>query len=289
MTDAHASAADTHVINEDRFAPIPEALLYDPDIPAEAVRVYGVLRRHGSDPTNCFPSHARIAALIGKSPRSVPAWIRALEAGGWVQRVARWRNGDTVTTERPAYLGNGWEPASNSYRVYLVPRVPQRGVHADERGEVRAAQRGECAPHSAPNESHVNESKLNEENTLRFDSGAPPAPPAPLGEEPAFAEFWQTYPNRRGKDAARRAFTRARARCAGGTGPIIAGARRYRDDPNRVDQYTKHPSTWLNGGCWDDPPLPARAGPRPRQEREQGWDQLSELMAVVREREEAYG
>ncbi len=41
-------------------------------------------------------------------------------------------------------------------------------------------------------------------------------------------------------------------------GKIIAGAKRYRDDPNREDEFTKHPSTWLNGACWDDDPLPAR-------------------------------
>ena len=36
---------------------------------------------------------------------------------------------------------------------------------------------------------------------------------------------------------------------------IITGARRYaveRQDEN--PQYTKHPATWLNGGCWMDEP-----------------------------------
>jgi hypothetical protein len=33
---------------------------------------------------------------------------------------------------------------------------------------------------------------------------------------------------------------------------------RYRDDPNRVQEFTKHPATWLNGDCWLDDPLPPR-------------------------------
>jgi hypothetical protein len=39
---------------------------------------------------------------------------------------------------------------------------------------------------------------------------------------------------------------------------IIAGAERYRDDPNRTDQFTKHATTWLNAGSWENGPLPAR-------------------------------
>ena len=41
-------------------------------------------------------------------------------------------------------------------------------------------------------------------------------------------------------------------------GLILAGAERYRDDPNRVDTFTAHPATWLNSGRWNDAPLPQR-------------------------------
>lgn len=71
-----------------------------------------------------------------------------------------------------------------------------------------------------------------------------------------FAAFWSAYPRRTAKDAARKAWTgaikRAEPEC------IIAAARRFAADPNRVDQFTPHPATWLNQGRWDDDPLPAR-------------------------------
>ena len=41
---------------------------------------------------------------------------------------------------------------------------------------------------------------------------------------------------------------------------ILAGAARFRDDPNRTDEYTPHPTTWLNRDSWGDDPLPS---PRP--------------------------
>ena len=72
-------------------------------------------------------------------------------------------------------------------------------------------------------------------------------------------EFWSVYPRRAVKDAARKAWAKARARAPQQT--IIDGATRYRDDPNREAEFTAHPSTWLNQGRWDDDPLPARGGP----------------------------
>lgn len=86
------------------------------------------------------------------------------------------------------------------------------------------------------------------------------SPPAVLGtdRDPFFLAFWERYPRRSGKGQARTAWSRARRR---GIPPevMIRGAEAYRDDPNREAAYTKLPATWLNGECWDDPPLPDRA------------------------------
>lgn len=71
-----------------------------------------------------------------------------------------------------------------------------------------------------------------------------------------FDAFWSVYPRKASKAGARKAWDKAVKK----TNPraIIAGAERYRDDPNRVDEFTKHAPTWLNGECWDDEPLPPR-------------------------------
>lgn len=73
----------------------------------------------------------------------------------------------------------------------------------------------------------------------------------------AFDRFWSAYPRRVERKRAEAAFAKAVRQ----TDPeaIIAGAERYAADPNRVPEFTKHPSTWLNGGCWDDEPLPPRS------------------------------
>jgi DNA-binding transcriptional MocR family regulator len=82
-----------------------------------------------------------------------------------------------------------------------------------------------------------------------------------------FDEFWSVYPRKTAKGQARKAWPAAVRKATAEN--IIKGAIEYRDDPNREQQYTKHPATWLNGECWDDPALPARNGHQP--ERVNGY------------------
>lgn len=84
-----------------------------------------------------------------------------------------------------------------------------------------------------------------------------------------FTAFWDVYPRRTGKGAAAKAFDRALQRAE--LNLIMAGATRYRDDPGRDPQYTKHPSTWLNQDCWTDDPIPVR-GAKPPQAELPWWE-----------------
>jgi len=93
------------------------------------------------------------------------------------------------------------------------------------------------------------------------ETRTPVRKPVNLDDDPLFAEFWATYPRREGKGAARSAWLRAIRKTDPAT--IIAGAARYRDDKNRVQAYTAHPGTWLNGERWDDEPLPANDNQEP--------------------------
>lgn len=71
-----------------------------------------------------------------------------------------------------------------------------------------------------------------------------------------FNEFWDAYPRKQGKGAARKAIEVALDKVEPLV--ILEGAKRYASDPNRVDSFTKMPATWLNQECWDDEPLPER-------------------------------
>lgn len=82
-----------------------------------------------------------------------------------------------------------------------------------------------------------------------------------------FVEFWLECPLKKSKTAAVKAWNRA---IASGASPleVIAGMKRYGAERRGQDpQYTKHPSTWLNAGCWSDEPTPASAAGPPRNTR----------------------
>ena len=79
---------------------------------------------------------------------------------------------------------------------------------------------------------------------------------------PAFEEFWEACPRRVGKGNAWKAWTPA-LEAAAQSPKKIAGesveeflARRMRDYAafmaDKDAQFVRHPSTWLNGGNWDD-------------------------------------
>lgn len=76
-----------------------------------------------------------------------------------------------------------------------------------------------------------------------------------------FEMFSIAYPRNDDQAKARQAFAKALKRTS--FEAILAGAERYRDDPNRDETYTKMPTTWLNGDCWLNPPLPSRGGRDP--------------------------
>ncbi len=80
----------------------------------------------------------------------------------------------------------------------------------------------------------------------------------------AFDEFWEAYPRKLDKAKARTAF--AKALGVSDLIDILSGTLSYRDDPNRLDQFTKYPATWLNAESWNNDPLPH--DPRAEKERD---------------------
>jgi DNA-binding transcriptional MocR family regulator len=210
--------------------------LYDSSLSPLAVRVYGVLARHGMDPESCYPSHAAIAQRVGCAQRSVQRPLRELEDAGWITRVARYdergdrRSDGFIVRVEPAQ--DNAPPAQES-----VDPPAQDNAHPPRSG-------------ARSKESHENES--NEERVLALVASS---------SADRFDEFWEAYPSSRDKAAAQKAWTKALKKAS--ADDIIAGALRYRDDPGRDPRYTKYAQGWLTDERWNDEVSPAEQ-PRPR-------------------------
>lgn len=184
-------------------------------------------------------SHSALARAANVDEGTVGRAIKALVTLGEVEVIAR---------------GDGRK--SSDYRLVL-PDL--EGVQDATPGRASRAPRGGDVPPQGPQDATP---------IIPFSPSPTPSDPpsrgAPLQTAMAnaadvadFETFWQRYPRKTDKGAARKAFAAAVKKAPAAR--IIAGATAYRDDPNRDDAYTKHASTWLNAEAWDNPPLPARA------------------------------
>ena len=74
----------------------------------------------------------------------------------------------------------------------------------------------------------------------------------PSGYTDDFENFWRTYPRRIEKKSAFKAWKTA-LKSGATADEITAGAVRYaKYRAGEPERFTKHPSTWLNQGCWED-------------------------------------
>lgn len=177
--------------------------------------------------------------------RRSQSWLagKANVDGGTVRRAIA----QLVELGEVELLNRGDGRASSDYRL-LLPGLDIEGVqdappaHADgtpSTGEVRA-QGVQDAPPIIPLFPVQNPVLPTDTCVADFDA------------------FWSAYPKSADKGAARKAWATARRKAD--PNAIVAGAERYRDDPNRMAHFTKNAATWLNAEAWDNPPLPARPG-----------------------------
>lgn len=164
---------------------------------------------------NAFPSVGRLARDSRCNSRTVQRHLAAMVADG------------TLTVDRPAS-----QHRPTTYRIAAV-QGRHSGIDRPLRGDTGVTSRA-----SAP---------ITKELELMAEQGQ--APVQPNRPDP-FDDFWQTYPRKVKKLAARKAWDKALKFAK--PEAIIEGARRYRDDPQRSDQFTAHPTTWLNAGSWMD-------------------------------------
>jgi hypothetical protein len=72
-----------------------------------------------------------------------------------------------------------------------------------------------------------------------------------------FEEFWKIYPRKVAKLKAEKLYAAIIKTKRAAAGELLDGAMRYAAErANEDPKYTRHASTWLNGGCWADDPKP---------------------------------
>lgn len=198
---------------------------------------------------NARPSVALLADYARCSPRSVQRKLRDLNECGLI-----WP-GDQRGVE---HLRSDRRPVVYDLAIYGVSVS-----HAAKNGVTETSERGATGDQAGCQAGPSGATRLADRTVLEPSLNRPVEPS--LLKSADFEAFWAVYPRRTARAAAAKAWAKAIAQAP--AEEILAGARRYSEDPNREAQFTAYPATWLNGGRWEDEALPGRqsSGPRDRQ------------------------
>jgi hypothetical protein len=232
----------------------------------EVLILIGIANHAAKDGTGSRAGQATLAHYGRCSDRTVRRKLAALEERGVIRR------GDQRAAE---HIPRNVRPVV--WDLVMMPGQNDRAGHSDRAKSAGWPDTGGSeAGHSSVLDGRTLmsveplEEPLEEpSDTLTLKSGS---------ESPAFSYFWNLYPRKVGRLKAAAAFARA-VKAGADPAHICAGASRYAADPNRVEQFTAHPTTWLNRGGWDDDPLPASG-------RDRGGDILEAELRQARANDE---
>jgi DNA-binding transcriptional regulator YhcF (GntR family) len=196
-------------------------------LPTSEKMVLLCIADHASDDgTEAWPSQRLIAEKSSLTIRTVQRCINNLTAEGWLKMEKRAGGSANCREDRRP---NRYTINLAKLRSDITTRRKVREVISDES---EASSATDTRRHTRPL-NHTTES--------------------PIDTPDLFEVFWKIYPRKTAKATARKAWAKVEDPQS-----AIAGAERYANDPNRVDQFTAHAATWLNGERWLDDPLPER-------------------------------
>jgi hypothetical protein len=218
-----------------------------------AVAVYLVSRANGR--RFCWVSHEEIQADTGISTRHTICSATKLYAEAGLIRVERRGRGrnhyyiaDRLYDEQ-AVLPSGRLPEA-------APGV-QKTAHPIE-ADVQKTAHPDVQKTAHPTLFDVQKTAHQSSSQVRTSSKTPPLTPPKGGKahDAEFEEFWNDYPKKRDKEAARRAFKRA-MRATGDIDPIITALWEAKDEDRRFtgdEQFIPYPASWLNAQSWEPQP-----------------------------------
>lgn len=231
-----------------RFEMVPHWIMRHEKITGNALRLYLQLRSYAGSKEIAWPSKKTLAADLHVSAPTVEASLLILRDIGCIEITARFHADGRQTSNLYRVL---WEEPSAIF--FDSPPEKLDGDPPNNLGGDPLKKLDGDPPRKLGTNLYLDEPRQIEPRQIE-----------PIHIKPrerskldiAFDEFWSAYPRRSGKIKAKDAFRKASKECD--PSEIIAGAQAFADDPNRQDEFTPHPATWLNQGRWEDDPLPER-------------------------------
>lgn len=225
-----------------------QAVIADQELsPSAKLAMARLLFHHSAQTGRCSPSYQTLADGAGLTRRSVIAGVRELEERGWLS-VHRVKGGDPTAAR--GFVTNGFTIAFDRQTDLPLEGggVKETTLPPGEENDTGGSEINDTPGVKETTLPGVKETTLNSgKDTGKGNREESPPTPSP------FDDWWQAYPRRDGKIAARKAFDRVLKDRQATVEELIAGAQRYAAARAGQDpKFTKVPTTWLNGGHWAD-------------------------------------
>ena len=194
------------------------------------------IARYANAKGECFPSRETISADSCVPVRSVVRAIQWLEDEGYIRIV----------------------PRSGTSNFYVITSMEE-----DMTDDTRANLVHE-------GDSNITKLDFSKKNIGKSNTTSRANLAHPL-DTPFFLAFWQAYPRRIGKGAARAAFSKAST--IADPNMIVQGAIAYAKhvaEEGTEQQFIPHAATWLNGERWEDDLESERVSRKPKLKN--GWE-----------------
>lgn len=229
------------------YAIIPANVRYA-KIPQGAKLLYGEITALAHANGYSWASDKYFADLYDVSKMTVQRWLRALEKGGFVTREVKYKKGTNQIDKRFIKLGStNKKEATNPDKDSHVPSnksvttYPQKCGYPTNKNV------------STPSNKNVREN-ITRTFTNTFTNTSNKTVSDVLSLTDRFNSLWSLYPNKKGKEPARKAYERAIK--SGVTDDVIkSGIAKQVAEMNAKHikkQFIRHGSTWFNQRGWED-------------------------------------
>jgi len=213
-----------HHAFDDQFAQIPNSWLRDARLSLKAI---GLLAQIMSHSVGWSMSIRSLAKANGNGTDTIKSAVLELETLGYLRRSQKQnQNADGTFGDYKFVTASPYIPVVAGRQGVTQNPVTVKPRHGE-------------TGHKEYQEPREEQTKKNSKR---------------ITAQNLFNEFWKEYPRKLDKGKALKAFSSALARETFEN--ILAGAIQYKSDPNRMDEFTKYPASWLNADSWENGPLP---------------------------------
>ncbi len=208
--------------------------------PSTKIVLYWIADHYNHETGACFPSHNRLAKLCEMTRQSVITHIGVLKDKGFLGTTNRTRdNGSNTSCEYQLFL-----KGSDVKKI----DTPSKDILHDDVNLF--------------NNHNLGNNNLRKDNIIKAINNNPINASLSYRKYRGYTEdeidisfgfFWESYPKKTGKQTAKKAFTKAINKECGSV--IMSGLYKYVElceKEQRPKKFILNPSTWLNGGHWDD-------------------------------------